>query len=330
MSTTTTSHPADTAKPGDPYVDENGVTWILLGDLTSEKPWFTVSLALGNRWHSRDEARKHTLTPLVSALTPEGVDPIEEWKAAADDRVKVAKLLGVDCEIDAILPAIRRMQQDLDPRYAGTPAAIAENLHALAASDTEYTVMLGGVKMAKVDSNGQTEAGRLVDRLRERLRVSDWLIAEAHFDRDMAERQLSDAWDALDWDVPDIPLDDAIRDLRQRVDDAATLPTPDASNPAQLRHAAAIVREVSYSCTSEWEDELQEVSDFVAARADRLDADAADRDLAEKIAQEQWDRNRDYASPWREIHGSPARQACIEAAAAGIRAGRDAAKAVQS
>ncbi len=200
MSTTATSHPADTAKPGDPYVDENGVTWILLGDLTSEKPWFTVSLALGNRWHSRDEARKHTLTPLVSALTPEGVDPIEEWKAAADDRVKVAKLLGVDCEIDAILPAIRRMQQDLDPRYAGTPAAIAENLHALAASDTEYTVMLGGVKMAKVDSNGQTEAGRLVDRLRERLRVSDWLIAEAHFDRDMAERQLSDAWDALESD----------------------------------------------------------------------------------------------------------------------------------
>lgn len=283
MSTETTPHPADTAKPGDPYVDENGVTWILLGDLTSEKPWFTVSLALGNRWHSRDEARKHTLTPLVSALTPEGVDPIEEWKAAADDRVKVAKLLGVDCEIDAILPAIRRMQQDLDPRYAGTPAAIAENLHALAASDTEYTVMLGGVKMAKVDSNGQTEAGRLVDRLRERLRISEWLLAETRWEQ---ETYIVDA------EVIDV------------------------SDPAQLRRAAAIVREVSYSCTSEWEDELQEVSDFVAAHADRLDTDAADCELAETIA-------RDYANSESGHDGIPL-VALVDVALAAIRAGRDA------
>ena len=312
MSTTTTSHPADTAKPGDPYVDENGVTWILLGDLTSEKPWFTVSLALGNRWHSRDEARKHTLTPLVSALTPEGVDPIEEWKAAADDRVKVAKLLGVDCEIDAILPAIRRMQQDLDPRYAGTPAAIAENLHALAASDTEYTVMLGGVKMAKVDSNGQTEAGRLVDRLRERLRVSDWLIAEAHFDRDMAERQLSDAWDALDWDVPDIPLDDAIRDLRQRVDDAATLPTPDASNPAQLRRAADVVVASSVGLPGQ----RNVLADALRAEADRLDVDAADRAKAEQIAEDVWNSEQPTVSTIIDV--------VKKAVLAGIRAGRDA------
>ena len=95
----------------------------------------------------------------------------------------------------------------------------------------------------------------------------------------------------------------------------------DVSDPAQLRRAAALVREVSYSCTSEWEDELQEVSDFVAARADRLDVDAADRALAEKIAREAVPPNA-----WVQFDrlDGVVRESRIQTALAGIRAGRDA------
>ena len=163
----TTPHPADTAKPGDAFRDENGATWLLARNrATWCYPWFTLSghTAL---WHTSTDAHEHTLTRLV----PEG------------DGV-------VDAEVI------------------------------------------------------------------------------------------------------------------------------DVSDPAQLRRAAALVREVSYSCTSEWEDELQEVSDFVAARADRLDVDAADRALAEQIA----------GDVWKGVGPTPSTldDAITEAVLAGIRAGRDA------
>ena len=297
------AHPADTAKPGDAFHDEAGHTWVMDPDYNT--PWFTPIQVAGRSWHTTAEARERTLTPLVPSLTHEGVDPIKEWKAAADDRMKVAELLGVDCAIDAILDAILRMQHDLDPKHAGTPAAIAGALRTLAASETEYKVTVGGVKMAKVDAHGQTETERIVDRLRKRLGTAEWLLAEAkHYVLDY-ERLLDTITEQLDCGrYEQIP--DAINQAQ------GDLPTPDASDPTHLRYAAAI-------CEALWEDTDREVMLFLwldavrvelLARADRLDVDAADRELAGSVIAEHF--------PTHEV------PAIADFVLAGIRAGRDA------
>lgn len=84
----TTPHPADTdtAKPGDAFRDEDGVTWMLTDGCIPA--WSTSRPVGGYREHYHSEARRErTLTPLVPTLTPEGVNPIEEWKAAAEFQI---------------------------------------------------------------------------------------------------------------------------------------------------------------------------------------------------------------------------------------------------
>ena len=124
------AHPADTAQPGDAFRDENGVTWLRADD-GSGYPWITSRRVEGDRWHNSGDARERTLTPLIPALTAAGVDIVAEWKKAAADRRAVADRLGVDCHIDAIIPAIRRLQ------------VRAEDADAAAAALTEVGVPPG-------------------------------------------------------------------------------------------------------------------------------------------------------------------------------------------
>ena len=102
------------------------------------------------------------------------------------------------------------------------------------------------------------------------------------------------------------------------------LPAPDASDPVQLRRAAKIANAVALAedrgddpFDSSY-DALLETASHLFDRADRLDTDTkdrADRELAGRVIAERF--------PTDEV------PAIAEFVLAGIRAGRDAAKAVQ-
>lgn len=98
--------------------------------------------------------------------------------------------------------------------------------------------------------------------------------------------------------------------------------TPDPSNPAQLRLVVALLDELRASGEMDgYQGSLAVIARELSIRADRLEADAADRALAEKIAREAVPPNA-----WVQFDrlDGVVRESRIQTALAGIRAGRDA------
>lgn len=120
------AHPADQAKPGDAFRDENGVIWMLTadGDL---RPWVTFERD-GNSWHSLAIARAANLTRLV----PETHD-VRLATAHREDCMRYENLLEGYCEqlgvshYNDISAAIARNRAALDAAAVGFPAPDASN-----------------------------------------------------------------------------------------------------------------------------------------------------------------------------------------------------------
>ena len=96
----------------------------------------------------------------------------------------------------------------------------------------------------------------------------------------------------------------------------------DPSNPAQLRLVVALLDELRASGEMDgYQGSLAVIARELSIRADRLDADTADRELAEKIAREAVPPNA-----WVQFDrlDGVVRESRIQTALAGIRAGRDA------
>lgn len=108
---------------------------------------------------------------------------------------------------------------------------------------------------------------------------------------------------------------------------------PDASDPVQLRHAAKIANAVALAedrgddpFDSSY-DALLETASHLFDRADRLDTDTKDRALAEKIAREKFNLNKRPVIAEFDNQNESVRDGYLSAALAGIKAGRNAAKA---
>ena len=96
----TTPHPADTAKPGDAFRDENGATWLLARNrATWCYPWLTLSghTAL---WHTSTDAHEHTLTRLV----PEGDGVVDAEVIDVSDPAQLRRAADVIDGISGLDP----------------------------------------------------------------------------------------------------------------------------------------------------------------------------------------------------------------------------------
>ncbi len=280
-------HPADTAKPGDAFRDENGATWLLTDDVDTYS-WITSGVDK-TQWRTTVDARERTLTPLVDAsATP----CLAECSKANYERgwdAAIAEKATADGE------ALGRLVRDV--RDAEEPG---------------HTCTIDGVLIAKVDTYGQTAAYRAaLTRIADALRVAhgdridvDGLVRVA----EAAAGALADQEAALDAKAVGLPAPDAIRDLRQRVDAEVI----DASDPAQLRRAADVVVASSVGIPGQ----RNVLADALRAEADRLDVDAADRAKAEQIAEDVWNSEQPTVSTIIDV--------VKKAVLADIRAGRDA------
>lgn len=198
-----------------------------------------------------------------------------------------------------------RCQCTLTPLVPATATATADD-EALGrlvrdvrdAEEPGHTCTIDGVLIAKVDTYGQTAAYRAaLTRIADALRV-------AHGSR--------------------IDVDGLVRAAKAASEtqgaDWCTLThfdTPDPSNPAQLRLVVALLDELRASGEMDgYQGSLAVIARELSIRADHLDADTADCELAETIA-------RDYANSESGHDGIPL-VALVDVALAAIRAGRDA------
>lgn len=116
----TTPHPADTAKLGDAFRDENGATWLLTDDVDTYS-WITSGVDK-TQWRTTADAHEHTLTPLVpeddGGVDVEVIDVSDpaQLRRAAD--VVVASSVGIPGQRNVLADALRAEADRLDAEAA--------------------------------------------------------------------------------------------------------------------------------------------------------------------------------------------------------------------
>lgn len=137
MTTETTSHLADTAKPGDAFYDERGLTWLKIGFVTIYSwvvagPGAAISM-------TTDDARKHTLTKLV----PEG----SERSAMETLHTMLGKPANV---VDAVAKLIDRDAGYLPEPDASDPAQLRRAAKIVRSTQNAITEsVLAGIRAAR-------------------------------------------------------------------------------------------------------------------------------------------------------------------------------------
>ena len=155
-----------------------------------------------------------------------------------------------------------------------------------------------------------------------------WLLTEDNISRPWvtSRRMFHSHEEAREANLtPIVPPSDGARPRDSRW---ISVPPVDASDPAQLRHAAAVLDLLRARAGAE-QRELAVAARIAVGRANRLDTDAADQALAEKVARKTWAEHLDQVgeAEWDQLPSSWQAEK-IDIALAGIRAGR-AAKAAE-
>ncbi|NMO00799.1 hypothetical protein HH308_06180 [Gordonia sp. TBRC 11910] len=193
------THPADTAKVGDAFHDEDGVTWLLTDD-GDDQPWRTSTWAKGRIWHARADACKRALTPLVPATATADGETAKYLAAMTRiaDALRVAH--GDRIDVDGLVRVAEAAAGALADREAALDAA-AVGLPTPDASDPMWWRAAAQLMRNRPDwrlRSGDTSIALIFDR------EADRLDADAA-DRELAEQVAEDCrgnqWNASWEDV---------------------------------------------------------------------------------------------------------------------------------
>lgn len=164
-----TTHPADTAKPGDAFHDEAGHTWVMDPDYNT--PWFTPIQVDGRSWHTAAEARERTLTPLAPPMpadwctlthfdTPDASNPahakfVVAWLASAEP-FEIGMNLGD--AIQAVDAYAGRLDTDNADQALAEQIALAHGAWKASSPTARYSVTAAVV--AGIRAGRDAERGR--------------------------------------------------------------------------------------------------------------------------------------------------------------------------
>lgn len=177
------AHPADTARPGDAFRDENAVTWMKIDAPDVSPPWLTSRRVNGTRWYTTAEARERTLTPLV----PEGsersaMSTLHQMLGAPGSVVDaVAKLIDRDAgyfsEPDASDPVQLRHAVAILNKLVNNPgplvmAHVIDVAHELSRRADRLDVDVADRKLAEQIAEEKHHSPGLWDDLHEAVRES--------------------------------------------------------------------------------------------------------------------------------------------------------------
>lgn len=134
----TTPHLADTAKPGDAFLDEGGHTWLKIGFATIHS-WVVAGPGAALSMTNAD-ARKHTLTPLTPAPSTIQRSSATQLRYAA----AVCDAAGVPTAVTSVGAWLRARADRFDVEDADYVAAIevAEDLSFYGSLNTNGQAML--------------------------------------------------------------------------------------------------------------------------------------------------------------------------------------------